>query len=53
MTKALREQSESTATQISCDLGPFEQLIWLVDQWTARHFISSPESRALQSQYGI
>lgn len=39
MTQFLTVDSENTSMQMHRELGPFEHLIWLVDQWAPRHFI--------------
>lgn len=45
MGEAMMVQGESVHLQMHRKLGPFEHLLWLVDQWTPRHFILSRGSR--------
>src|SRR5215469_5584126 len=39
MGETLIRTDENLAAQMHRELGPFEHLIWLDDQWTPRHFI--------------
>ena len=39
MTKVLTVHGDTTGAQMHRRLGSFEHLLWLVDQWTPRHFI--------------
>ena len=39
MGEAMMAQGESVPLEVHRKLGPFEHLLWLVDQWTPRHFI--------------
>ena len=39
MREVLMRRNKNAAVQMHRELGPFEHLLWLVDQWTARHFI--------------
>lgn len=39
MTKVLTVHGDTTSAQMHRRLGSFEHLLWLVDQWTPRHFI--------------
>ena len=39
MGEVLIRPDENVAAQMHRELGPFEHLLWLVDQWTPRHFI--------------
>ena len=39
MGEVLIRPDENLAVQMHRELGPFEHLLWLVDQWTPRHFI--------------
>jgi len=39
MIEVLTKATENVAIQMHRELGPFEHLLWLVDQWTSRQFI--------------
>jgi hypothetical protein len=39
MVEVLTRPTENAAIRMHRKLGPFEHLLWLVDQWTPRHFI--------------
>ena len=39
MSVTLMASGESQRLQMHRKLGPFEHLLWLVDQWTPRHFV--------------
>jgi hypothetical protein len=39
MDEVLIRPDENAAVQMHRELGPFEHLLWQVDQWTPRHFL--------------
>lgn len=63
MTQVLIKPEQNAAVKIHRELGPFEHLLWLVDQWTPRNFalvsriegspvsVESLKAALLQSQH--